>query len=129
MDKQDIEERLKQYADSLRSMDTDRWLAEYAEDASVEDPVGTPAMVGHEQLRVFFDGLRENIEVLDMKPEVTIIIPPEAALKSTVTATAVNGSKADFELINTFKFREEDGKVVEMRAFWDAEKLAKALKA
>lgn len=128
MKKEQVEERLQQYWDSLRTMEPDRWIGEYAENGAVEDPVGGPVHQGHEQLRAFFAGVRKGFKLLDIQPEMTIIVPPEAAVKARVRAITVKGRELFFDLIATYKLRE-DGKFVQMRAFWDAADLARKLKS
>jgi steroid Delta-isomerase len=128
MKKAEIEERLKQYRDSLRTMETDRWIGEYAEDATVEDPVGGPVHAGHEQMRAFFNGVRKGFKLLDIQPEMTVIAPPEAAVRARVRGVTTNDRELFFDLIATYKLRE-DGKFVQMRAYWDAGELAKKLKS
>lgn len=128
MKKAEIEERLKQYRDSLRTMEADRWIGEYAEDATVEDPVGGPVHAGHEQMRKFFSGVQKGFKLLDIQPEMTVITPPEAAVRARVRAVTVTDRELFFDLIATYKLRE-DGKFVQMRAYWDAGELAKKLKS
>lgn len=118
MKKNEIEKRLSEYRESVKSMETERWVNEYAEDAEVEDPVGGPIHSGHEQLTTFFNNVRKGIKQLVIEPEVTIITPPEAAVKGTATALMKDGAKWSFPLISTYKFKE-DGKIIKMRAYWD----------
>jgi steroid delta-isomerase len=118
MDKKDIEKWLEEYRDAIRSMDTETWVGKFAEDATAEDPVGGPVHKGHERLRAFFGGVRKYSKLLDMQPEFTVVAPPEAVVKWTVTNTTVKDAKIKFGGIGYYKFRE-DGKLLQMRAFWD----------
>jgi steroid delta-isomerase len=121
MEKKDIEKWLKEYRDAIRSMETDRWVGKFAEDATVEDPVGGPVHTGHDQLRAFFDGVRKHSKLLDMQPEFTVIAPPEAVIKFSVTNFTHSNAKIKFGGIGYYKFRE-DGKLIQMRAFWELKK-------
>ena len=124
MNKKDIEGWLEAYRETIRSMDTDRWVAHYAEDGTAEDPVGGPVHKGPEALTQFFDGVKKISKRLDMQPQLTVVSPPEAVVKWTVTNTTVKGFDLTFEGIGYYKFNE-DGKLVQMRAFWDPEKIGK----
>jgi steroid Delta-isomerase len=126
MTKEEINRWLSEYRDSLKSMVTDRWVGHYAPDAIVEDPVGGPEFKGHEQLRAFFEGVREIFRHLEMFPEHIIETPPEAAVKFYALAETHAGKKLRFEGISTYIFNE-DGKLSRMRAYWNAEELAKKI--
>jgi steroid delta-isomerase len=128
MEKEDFERRLTEYMDSIRSMETDRWVGEFAENATVEDPVGTPEVRGHEQLRGFFDGVRKRLKLLDLTPEFVVVSASEAAVKWSAVSTAHNGLKASFPGVTAFKLRE-DGKILQLRAFWDAKEVARQFAA
>jgi len=127
MTKKEIEQQLEQYREALKTMDADKWLSHYAEDATVEDPVGGPVFSGRDQLQKFFKGVQKNFKQLHIKPELTIIVPPEAAIKGSVTGITVKDIEVSFTLIATYKF-DDEGRVVQMRAFWDPEELGKQLK-
>ncbi len=128
MTKKEIEQQLEQYREALKAMDADKWLGHYAEDATVEDPVGGPVFAGRDQLQKFFTGVQKNFKQLHIKPELTVILPPETAIKGSVTGITVKDVEVSFTLIATYKFRD-DGRIVQMRAFWDPEELGKQLKS
>jgi steroid Delta-isomerase len=118
MKKNEIEKRLKEYWEALKSMETERWVAEFAEDARVDDPVGKPPVVGHDQLRAYFNVLRQKTKHIEMTPDLIIVSPPEAAVKFTGQAITKDDFKVNYEGISMYKFRD-DGKLLEMRAFVD----------
>ena len=55
-DRASIEELVRTYLRTLDTGDIEGRLALFAPDASFEDPVGTPAIVGHAALRAFWAG-------------------------------------------------------------------------
>ncbi len=118
MTKEQIEARLSEYRDTLRTMNTEKWVAEYAEDAEVMDPVGRPAVHGHKELTNFFNGVRKHFKLLDMTPQFQIFTPPDAVVKWSVRAVPVQGPEFFFEGVGTYRFRE-DGKLTQMHAYWD----------
>ncbi len=128
MTKAEIEARINQYYDTLRTMETERWVAEYAPSGTIEDPVGGPVVAGHERLTSFFNNIvKKNMKLLDLKPELIIIAPPEAVVRWTTRGVTQAGKEACFNGISLFKF-SEDGKVLQMRAFWDPEELTRQTK-
>ena len=108
---------LQNYWDVLRSMDTDRWVDLYTEDASVQDPVGGPIFTGKAELRTFFDGLKRSINLLDLSPQEIVLAPSQAAVH--FAARVVPRKQPEYELrgIVTYAFNEW-GKVRQMRAYW-----------
>ena len=50
-----IETAVRQYVDAVGQQDLDATLALFAEDARQEDPVGSPANVGRDAIRTFFE--------------------------------------------------------------------------
>ena len=108
---------LNEYWDVLRSMDTDRWVDLYTDDASVEDPVGDPIFRGKSELRRFFDGVKRSMKLLDLSPETIFFAPPQAAVHFAARAVPQKGPEFVLRGIVTYAFNES-GKVTQMRAYW-----------
>jgi steroid Delta-isomerase len=127
MTKAEIEVRLQEYMEALRSMETERWVGQYDENGTAEDPVGGPVIKGRENLTAFFNGVKKNVKLLDLKPELIIIAPPEAAIRWKTRGVMQSGQEAFFNGISLYKFAD-DGKLLQMRAFWDPREMAQQLK-
>ena len=108
---------LNGYWDVLRTMDTDRWVDLYTDDASVEDPVGGPIFRGKSELRRFFDGVKRSMTLLDLSPETIFFAPPQAAVHFAARAVPRQGPEFVLRGIVTYAFNES-GKVTQMRAYW-----------
>jgi steroid Delta-isomerase len=104
----------------------DAWLALFADDSLVEDPVGhLPAIVGRDALAQFWD---QGIEPLrSVRFEVTRQweAAGEAMLLATVTVVAPNGVEVGYD--GTFNYAIEDGRIASLRAFWDLPAVVAAL--
>jgi steroid delta-isomerase len=101
------------YLQALAAKDLDGILALYADDATVEDPVGTDLHVGIDAIREFYKGA----VAFDLEAELTgqvRLAGNEAAFPFMVKN--ISGGLA-MHIIDVFKFNDE-GKVVSMRAFW-----------
>lgn len=117
MTQEQIRQWLDDYWDVLRSMDTDRWVDLYSDDATVEDPVGGPIFRGKAELRRFFEGVKRHMKLLDLAPEAIYLTPPQAAVHFSTRAVPQQGPEFVLRGIVTYAF-DDNGKVTQMRAFW-----------
>lgn len=124
MTKDEVRKRLEEYYTSLGSMQTERWVAEFARNAVVEDPPGADKIVGREALAAFFENVKKGFTQLNLTTDYIVIIPPEAVVKWTTEGKTTTGLKAVFQGISTFVF-DDNGKIAHMRAFWDEEETTK----
>jgi steroid delta-isomerase len=103
------------YVDAFAKEDNDAIARLYAQDATVEDPIGTPMHRGIDAIRAFY---AMSIEV---RAKLTLEGPVRTAGNIAAFAFTVDvpiaGASRRIEVIDTFKF-DEQGKIVEMRAFW-----------
>ena len=106
----------------------DEWLALFADDAIIEDPVGVSVLdpegkgyLGKNEIRAFWDrNIGPNTVRFDIHH--SYAAGNEVANTGTITTTLQNGMKATVE--GTFVYKvNEAGKLVSLRAFWEVEKL------
>ena len=86
----------------------------YAEDATIEDPVGSEVRRGHAAIRDFYtviENLDREAELVSLK-----VTGNEAAFLWRLTLTA-GDTRSQIEPIDTMTFGD-DGKITSMRAFW-----------
>ncbi|MEW4467446.1 nuclear transport factor 2 family protein [Parasphingorhabdus sp. JC815] len=92
----------------------------FADDATVEDPVGTPILTGRDSLRTFFS------KAVKMGTRLKLLGPIRCADDYAAFPFAVelnlDGSDKRIEVIDLFKFNEQ-GKVIQMQAFWGPENM------
>jgi steroid delta-isomerase len=113
-----IRETLEQYVARFNAGDFDGLVALFAEDASQEDPVGTPPNVGHEAIRQFF----ANVEGVG-KPQLNVLHDPvivgnEAILTFSVI-TEVGDQKITVPFVVDHMTLTDDGRIAKLRAFFD----------
>ena len=111
---------IETYLSSLVSSDLDAVVALYAEDGSVEDPVGTSAHIGHDAIRAFYGASIESIVKADLLGPVRVAAAEAAFPFYIEIATAKGGMR--FEVIDTFAFNDA-GKITHMRAFWSTDNM------
>lgn len=113
-----IEAIVQGYMTALNKQDLEAIMNMYAADATVEDPVGTDAHIGHEAIRSFY----QLTTSMDIKAELSGPIRAAGAeVAFPFTIQILSGdAPVKMEIIDVFKFNAE-GKVSCMRAFWSPE--------
>lgn len=118
MSYQTYSKAIDQYMKSLNDANLDGILALYADDATLEDPVGTLLIKGLEAIRVFYG------RAILAKPSVQLTGPVRVAGKEAAFSFEIKINMADnlttISVIDVFRFNDE-GKVISMRAFWGPE--------
>jgi len=110
-----IEAAVHAYVRALNAGDLDAVVALYADDASVEDPVGAAPQVGRDAIRAFY---RRSLSV----PLVVALEGPvrvagsECAFAFSVSLTW-EGKAMTIRPIDTFRF-DGSGRIAQMRAFF-----------
>ena len=107
------------YVASVGAGDTEAIVALYAEDATVEDPYGSPAHHGHSGIREFYGALSGA----DMSTElVTVRIAGDSAAFELRVVTVADGKTITIAPIDVMTFND-DNKITTMRAYWSGEDL------
>jgi hypothetical protein len=95
------------------------WLAGFADDALLEDPVGhVPPRRGGEAIAEFWDVGIAGMEEVRFEVKRAHEAPREAVMLVDVTVRAPGGVTARYDAALHYAF-DEDGAVVSLRAFWD----------
>ena len=87
----------------------------FADDATVEDPVGTPPHVGREAIHAFYAASMQTGAKLKLDGPVRIAGPFAAFAFSVLLH--YEGKDQRVDVIDTFRFNE-DNQVVEMKAYF-----------
>lgn len=103
------------YLRGLNEKDLEGILSLYAENATVEDPVGSKVLNGKAALREFYTGaVGIDLRLTRTGPVrvagIEVAFPFQLRMK-------VNGIPIITDIIDVFRF-DEAGKIVSMRAFW-----------
>ena len=102
------------YLELVATGSADELTALYAEDATVEDPVGSDVRRGHAAIHEFYtviENLQRETELVSLK-----VAGKEAAFLWRLTLTA-GDTRSRIEPIDVMTF-DEDGRITSMRAFW-----------
>lgn len=104
------------------------WIAHYAPDAVIEDPVG-PSMFdpegvghhGHAAIRKFWDAAIAPISTFRFHVTDSHANGNTCANIGTITTTFEDGGQVDTDLVMVYTVGE-DGLITAMRAYWEAER-------
>ena len=123
-----VRQLVTDYYVDVRGLDLNNWLANFDKNATMEDPVGSGRIKGRDKLAGAYGQAVASFNVLDMR-EQDVFTPDktnEAAVRWTATITFKNGLKVDaFNGITNLKFNK-DGKICDLRAFYDPSVLLNA---
>ena len=115
-----VREVVERYVELVATGPSEDIVALYAEDAVVEDPVGSEPRVGHAAIREFYstlDGLDRRTRLLAVR-----IAGVEAAFHFEV-ATMADGVTYTLAPVDVMAF-DDDGRITGMRAYWGEEDMA-----
>ncbi|NIB43539.1 SnoaL-like domain-containing protein [Pseudomaricurvus alkylphenolicus] len=106
------------YLAALNAGDLEAVMNLYAEDATLEDPVGSDIKVGKAAIREFYTGAT-SMKLQAERLGDARCAGSEVAFPFAVTTT-MDGTTSTIQVIDVFKFNDED-KIISMRAFWGPE--------
>lgn len=106
---------VERYVEAFDKNDAAMAVDLYATDATVEDPIGTPIHRGRDAIHAFYAASMQANAKLRLDGPVRTG-GDYAAFAFTVLVDF--GGPKEIEVIDTFKF-DAEGKVIEMRAYWN----------
>lgn len=107
---------MQEYIDAFNRVDLDGIVALYADDAVVEDPVGSKPREGREAIRAFYKTAIESGARLKLAAPIRASHGNAAAMAFDVELKMPQG-QAVIHVIDVMRFNDE-GKFVSMNAFW-----------
>src|SRR5215813_2610486 len=115
VDAQYIRKLYERYPEMVTKGDVDGIVALYADDATIEDPIGAPLHRGKEAIRKFYQAAAGTVTMKRVGP-LHVVIGAEA------------GPKQALDIISVMAFGA-DGKIQSMRAFWSFDAMRPATPA
>jgi steroid Delta-isomerase len=111
------------YMARFSAEDREGWLDLFADDAWIEDPVGTPRRTGRAEIRAFWDETHEVPDAVELVPlGITTIVGDEGIFTMQARAT-LGGQVFGIDIIDLMTF-DEAGRITTMRAFFDPATMA-----
>lgn len=118
----EIRSTVERYVKLLDAGDADAIALLYAEDASVEDPVGSPPRRGRDTLRAFYAASSGRLRAERTGP--VRVCGHEAAFPMLARVGSAD-APALIDVIDVMTF-DEDGRIASMRAFWSPDAIRSA---
>ena len=119
-----MKQAMAAYLDTYNRDDLEGIVALYAEDATVEDPVGKPVMKGRQAIRDFYRYAMTTGARLSLAAPIRGSHGNSAAMAFDVTLTLPPHGKLVIRVIDVMTF-DEAGKFSSMRAFWGSSDMEK----
>ena len=114
-----IRHSLETYCEAFTRGDRDAWTAHFADDAWIEDPVGTPTRHGKAAIAQFFDETQSRYDSVALVLGKPIIVAGQEVAFRMQGHPVRDGHEYDVAIINVMSF-DGDGNIATMRAFFDA---------
>ncbi|MEI6701286.1 MAG: nuclear transport factor 2 family protein [Actinomycetota bacterium] len=112
----DLEALVHRYASVTSSMDVDAYVALFSEDCIREDPIGTPANHGREEVRASWQAVTSGVTSISFTPSDIHVVANCAAYHFEVV-TDLGEMKVTVNGIELFEFNES-GEIQSMKAYW-----------
>jgi steroid delta-isomerase len=122
-------EMSKKSMQTTEAKDRDGWLALFADDAVVEDPVG-PSFIdpdgtgqrGKEAITAFYDNVISQSESIKFTIRQSLECGDEVANIGEIKITLPGNQVAVAPMVNIYKVNAQ-GKLASLRSFWEQDKL------
>ena len=112
---------------AVEAKDKEAWLALFADDAVVEDPIGPSAFDpegrghrGRAAIGTFYDNVIAANESIRFAIEHSFLCGDEVANVGVIRITFPGGTAVEVDGVYTYK-RSADDKLVALRAYWEAD--------
>jgi steroid delta-isomerase len=120
-----IRATVDRYTACFSAADKEAFLANFADDAWIEDPVGTPRRDGKQSIGEFWDqsqGMADSVELRRTGP--VRVAAGEAAFPMQARPV-IGGTTYCVHIVDVMTF-DDDGRITTMRAFWDPAEMGPA---
>jgi steroid delta-isomerase len=125
-DRASIQKTIDSYLATFTAGDRAGWLDCFAEDAWIEDPVGTPRREGRDAIGAFWDESHAMPDGIELRSSgITTILGSEAAFTMQARPN-LGGEVYVIDIIDLMTF-DDDAKITTMRAFFDSETMRPAV--
>lgn len=117
IDEKHMKRVLQAYIDGFAAGDAAAVAALFADDATIEDPVGKPSIHGKDAITTFYTRSMKTGAKLALAAPIRASQGREAAMAFDVNLTMPGAGRAVIRVIDVMRFND-DGKIDSMRAFW-----------
>ena len=111
---------VERYVERHTAGDIDGIVACFSADASAEDPIGSPAHVGTDALRAFFEGTHSLADKLVLEITGPIRTAGDFAAFPMQAISTIGDMTLVVDIIDVMTF-DEQGLITDMKAYWAME--------
>ena len=111
------------YMARFSAEDKEGWLDLFAEDAWIEDPVGTPRRHGRKEIADFWDEVHTVPDEVELRPLGIVTVIGDEGIFTMQARAKLGESIFGVDIIDLMSF-DEAGKITTMRAFFDQSTMA-----
>jgi steroid delta-isomerase len=116
-----IRKTVERYVELMTAGDADAIAALYADDATIEDPIGAPLQRGREAIHAWYKASAGKVR-LELTGPIRVAGGEAAFPMQGTIGTPADPSYLD--IIDVMKF-DEQGRVTSLRAFWSVDAIRK----
>jgi steroid delta-isomerase len=113
-----IRATVEAYCAAFTARDRDAYTGLFAEDAWIEDPVGTPRREGREAIGGFFDESSGMADAIELRQTGPVRVAAGECAFPMQARPEIGGTTYCVDIIDVMTFAD-DGRITTMRAFWD----------
>ncbi len=117
-----IRQLYERYPELVTKGDVDTIVALYADDASIEDPIGSEPHRGRDAIRAFYQASAGTVV---MKRTGPVRVAGSEAATPLVVLIGPEGQQQALDIISVMSF-DDAGQVTSMRAFWSMDAMRPA---
>lgn len=117
-DPSSINATIDAYMAAFTAGDREGYLGCFAEDAWIEDPVGTPRREGREAIGAFWDETRMMADAIELRPLGLRVVAGTDAAFTLRARPSVGGQVLEVDIIDVMTF-DGAGRITSLRAFFD----------
>jgi steroid Delta-isomerase len=110
--------RIRTYMERFSANDREGWLDLFADDAWIEDPVGTPRRQGRAEIGAFWDESHEVPDAIELVPLGILTVVGDEAVFTMQARATLGGQVFGIDIIDLMTF-DDAGRITTMRAFFD----------
>ncbi|MFS0749367.1 steroid Delta-isomerase [Oceanobacillus sp. 1P07AA] len=116
---QEMKASLQKYLDGFNEGNSEKVISLFAEDARVEDPVGSEPLKGKASITSFFQQSVPSVKKLELAAPIRGSHSNAAAMAFNIYVE-VEGKEAVIRCIDVMTFNDE-GLIMDMKAYWGPE--------
>ena len=106
------------YCAAFSARDRAAYAGLFAEDAWIEDPVGTPVRTGHDEIRTFFLEMSAMSDATELVQTGPVRVAAGECAFPMQARPEIGGTTFCVDIIDVMTF-DDAGRITTMRAFWD----------